>query len=356
MKSIRINTLLFFLTIPFIIAAQYSITGQLKNANQEYSTAMLEYVPNSDNLNATDANNIIKTVQIDSLGRFKISGIDLIEEKSLYRLSLNERGDIIGISIGISKNHILLALDNSSHVQISDCQDVSISFENCTITGDSESVVIQQVYEQIWKPVLMEYKEESGRVSDRREMFIKDKLISDYKKFADTTQHMLAGLVALASIGNLEEEYKIDPEYYHNFISKWQKTNKESSYLNYFMKKIDLYKAIHFEDAAKKSSLSWITYLLGFMLLAAIGYILHLRRQLQRKQQKDTKETSFNFDLLSKKEKEAAQLMVQGLSNKEIASSLFIETNTVKSHVTKIFQKLNIHSRQELLKANKIGD
>ena len=119
MKSLRINTLLFILTIPFIVAAQYSITGQLKNANQEYSTAVLEYVPNSDKLNSADMDNIIKTVQIDSLGRFNISGIDLIEEKSLYRLSLNESGDIIGISNGISKNHILLALDNSSHVQIS---------------------------------------------------------------------------------------------------------------------------------------------------------------------------------------------------------------------------------------------
>lgn len=187
-------------------------------------------------------------------------------------------------------------------------------------------------------------------------MFIEDKLIKDYKQFADTTQYMLAGLVALGSIINLEEEYKIDPEYYHNFVSKWQKTEKESSYLNYFKKKINLYKAIHFEDAAKESTLSWITYLLGTMLLAAIGYIIYLRRQLQRTQQKETKVASFNFDLLSKKEKEVADLMVQGLSNKEIASSLFIETNTVKSHVTKIFQKLNIRSRQELLRANKIGD
>jgi DNA-binding NarL/FixJ family response regulator len=50
---------------------------------------------------------------------------------------------------------------------------------------------------------------------------------------------------------------------------------------------------------------------------------------------------------LSPKELEVLLLLADGKSNKEIAQSLFIETSTVKSHVNKIYQKLNIATRQE---------
>ena len=59
---------------------------------------------------------------------------------------------------------------------------------------------------------------------------------------------------------------------------------------------------------------------------------------------------------LSKREKEALELLTEGKTNKEIADILVIHTNTVKSHLSSIMQKLEVHNRQQAAsKAMKLG-
>ncbi len=50
-------------------------------------------------------------------------------------------------------------------------------------------------------------------------------------------------------------------------------------------------------------------------------------------------------ELLSEREVEVLRLMAQGAANKEIAASLSIGESTVKTHVTNIFQKLDVNDR-----------
>ena len=51
--------------------------------------------------------------------------------------------------------------------------------------------------------------------------------------------------------------------------------------------------------------------------------------------------------LLSDRELEVLQLMASGAANKQIASDLTISESTVKTHVTNIFQKLDVNHRTE---------
>ncbi|MFC0273047.1 response regulator [Metabacillus herbersteinensis] len=52
---------------------------------------------------------------------------------------------------------------------------------------------------------------------------------------------------------------------------------------------------------------------------------------------------------LTSREKEVLQHLVEGLSNKEIAEKLYITDKTVKIHVSKIFRKLNVKSRSQVI-------
>jgi two-component system response regulator NreC len=64
-------------------------------------------------------------------------------------------------------------------------------------------------------------------------------------------------------------------------------------------------------------------------------------------------------DALTRREKEIVRLVVEGLSNKEIAEKLFISIRTVDSHKTNILQKLKLKSTVELVKfaiRNKIAE
>jgi LuxR family maltose regulon positive regulatory protein len=59
---------------------------------------------------------------------------------------------------------------------------------------------------------------------------------------------------------------------------------------------------------------------------------------------------------LTRREGEVLNLIAQGLSNKEIASTLNLSAETIKKHIYRIFQKLNTHSRTETIrKASEVG-
>jgi DNA-binding NarL/FixJ family response regulator len=54
-----------------------------------------------------------------------------------------------------------------------------------------------------------------------------------------------------------------------------------------------------------------------------------------------------DFDLTSR-EHEILELLIDGLSYKEIAAKCFISPETINSHVKNIYQKLNVHSRAQI--------
>ncbi len=59
---------------------------------------------------------------------------------------------------------------------------------------------------------------------------------------------------------------------------------------------------------------------------------------------------------ISKRELEVLELMAQGLSNQEIASRLFVSLNTIKTHSSNLFQKLEVKRRTQAIEtAKKIG-
>lgn len=59
---------------------------------------------------------------------------------------------------------------------------------------------------------------------------------------------------------------------------------------------------------------------------------------------------------LSKREIEVLELLSQGLSNQEIADQLFVSLNTIKTHISKIYQKLNARRRtQAIQKARELA-
>ena len=49
------------------------------------------------------------------------------------------------------------------------------------------------------------------------------------------------------------------------------------------------------------------------------------------------------------------QMLVEGLSNKEIAQKLYLRPQTVKNYVHLVLQKLNLRSRLEVIRAFRSG-
>lgn len=56
-----------------------------------------------------------------------------------------------------------------------------------------------------------------------------------------------------------------------------------------------------------------------------------------------------DFSILSRREKEVARLAAKGYTNAQIAEELYISVETVKRHMSTIFEKLGIESRKQLI-------
>jgi DNA-binding CsgD family transcriptional regulator len=56
---------------------------------------------------------------------------------------------------------------------------------------------------------------------------------------------------------------------------------------------------------------------------------------------------------LSAREVEVLELMAEGLSNQEIADRLFVSLNTIKTHCSRIFEKLDVRRRTQAIEKAK---
>jgi ATP/maltotriose-dependent transcriptional regulator MalT len=56
---------------------------------------------------------------------------------------------------------------------------------------------------------------------------------------------------------------------------------------------------------------------------------------------------------LSTRELEVLQLIAEGLSNQEIAARLFVSLNTIKTHSSRIFEKLDVKRRTQAIEKAK---
>ncbi len=81
---------------------------------------------------------------------------------------------------------------------------------------------------------------------------------------------------------------------------------------------------------------------------AAHGEILFDEEQIQRAL-RWREEVKGKWESLSDREREALQMLTEGVENKEIAESLDITINTVEKHLANIYRKLNVTSRAEAI-------
>jgi DNA-binding CsgD family transcriptional regulator len=92
----------------------------------------------------------------------------------------------------------------------------------------------------------------------------------------------------------------------------------------------------------------------AYEMLTAMGvhaFAERARRELLATGETVRKHTVETLDRFTAQEAQIARLARKGLSNREIGAELFISPRTVKYHLRKVFTKLDITSRQELIVA-----
>ena len=137
--------------------------------------------------------------------------------------------------------------------------------------------------------------------------------------------------------GLLNRDISENPSYYSTLLEELKESSIPAmEYLFLEEKMAYINRAVEVE---KLKWSRWINIVLTSLIILLVYALLRKRREPNRQVLPE----------LSKQENLVRNLIVQGKSNKEIASELFISLSTVKSHITNIYSKLNVTSRRQLL-------
>lgn len=111
-------------------------------------------------------------------------------------------------------------------------------------------------------------------------------------------------------------------------------------------------KTVEYRYTVRDLSVEGLTFIIA-ILFAGLG--LWAGWQLSRKRPERPAHPTEQIRKLgiSKREFEILQLVAQGASNQEIADQLFISLNTVKTHLSNLYQKLEVRRRTQAVEKGK---
>ena len=115
--------------------------------------------------------------------------------------------------------------------------------------------------------------------------------------------------------------------------------SSEINNLEYFFleRELNTYNLINIK---KKQTLSIIVNFIFAIIIVILIYNIYSIKSKKR---------LTIIEELSNQETKIKKHIIDGKSNKEIAEELFISLHTVKTHITNIYNKLNVSNRKELI-------
>lgn len=85
----------------------------------------------------------------------------------------------------------------------------------------------------------------------------------------------------------------------------------------------------------------------ALLLIPFIALVMFFGIRLGNQKEQIAFQSKYEHEL-SEREKEVLNYVIQGKKNQEIASSLFVELSTIKSHLNRIYKKTGVQNRKEL--------
>lgn len=135
----------------------------------------------------------------------------------------------------------------------------------------------------------------------------------------------------------LQKDITLNSEYYIRLLDELK--NSEINNLEYFFLEREL-NSYYLINLKKKQTLSIIANIIFGIVILVLTYIIYSNKSQKR---------LTIIEDLSNQEIKIKKHIIDGKSNKEIAEELFISLNTVKTHISNIYSKLNVSNRKELI-------
>lgn len=255
---------------------------------------------------------IIASGTLDENGYFSIHQ-ELSKEEKLYTFFTNDTNKL-SRSFILSNNDSLIFQKSDTPFAV---------FKN---TNDSDKE---------WQK-LKKFTERQDTTINNSTIYLDE--IRNYTK--DSIKILAIKLLSIRELKNknlLKKDITLNPEYYSSVLKELKLSEINASEYSFLEKELAFHHLRLIEN--KYSTSRFINFILGFLLFAVVIYFFSIKVTKTKKRNQE----------LSKQELNVKKLIIEGKSNKDIAEKLFISLSTVKTHITNIYNKLNVSNRAELI-------
>lgn len=302
--------------------AQEGISGYIKNVDspQWEPKVVLAKIALKDISDYTKAT-FVATADIDTEGYFSFENDLISEDNNIYRIYVNT---------------LLKPLDSSSiddHLFIASKKDI-IHFKQSE--GSFLDYSTTNMADREWQK-LRKFERDFYQKEKPKEDTTTELTMTSYTK--DSLRILLVKLIGVKALANkelLDKDIASNTGYYISFLKELKQSEIEREDYFFLEKKLAFLTTDIVEQKYIYSKLVNIALAIVIMLLLIVLYF----------RKKPAPEVRVD---LSKQEWNIHALILEGKSNKEIATELFISVSTVKTHITNMYGKLKVSSRKELL-------
>ncbi|MDH3649675.1 MAG: LuxR C-terminal-related transcriptional regulator [Saprospiraceae bacterium] len=300
------------------LAAQIQVDGQLQLDSIWEPKLYASRIEALTDLYRCAPQMIIAEAEIDTMGYFRLY-LPPIEEIQLIRLHVSKKYAPAAMLIigGPEQNHGFLAVENEEVYQLLKNPN-SVQIFSHFFAIDPLNQALRKV-----EDLVTYWDEIHATEEDALEQEVaRTALVDALYHFSDTTTFLLPKLYALSRANMGYNTADVGEK-----LKTLSNQRSRHPYLEPFQE-------------APRGRVSGLGILIGLAVLLIGVYIARNQYQTNTKKRK--------INLLSPQERKVARLLRDGKSNKEIADVLHVEVSTVKSHIYRIFNKLEIDSRREV--------
>lgn len=322
----RLIFIVLFLLTGFTVHAQDAISGYLPVDTREgweqkvyLAKIKLEDFPDFNKAKP------IAVSPIDQEGYFSFKKDLIADKEAIYRVYVKRIEKILKDTLQTDE---LFLLSNADSIRFIKNKPLFANYTN-TNAADKE-----------WKK-LQNFEASLNEFDFQDDKAPSDAYVQQVKRYAkDSLQILMVKLIGIKQLDDkklLDQDIAKNPDYYRALLQELRESELDRSAYLFLENKLAF---LTTEAAERKFQLSRaLNVLMGLVIAGFLVLVFRFRR----------KKKELAMVPLSKQERNIRDLILAGKSNKDIANELYISLNTVKTHITNIYNKLQVDSRQELL-------
>ncbi len=330
----------------FVGHAQYHFRGEVP-VHPHHKVVYLSIVDNYRKSERIYADQIIQKAAVDTLGNFVFEGNHLATENNIYRIHIDNCNENLNGTNHFLKQcnsiqSVLFVANNNDSINLPLLRNNQALCEiNSTNSKSGYLLAVESLKEEMILD-FMDYTSKAGESLNYKKWF---KTLQDFGRNCEEPLVELYVYNLLSNRANETHDYYLTDltsnAYYDDLAKRLIKEYPNTPLTLQYQKELK-------GDKSSFAAVKNTTYIFDFKWVLSIIMLLIILVGLFLFRRKRHLQNNHPIQDLTAQETTIMHKIVEGKSNKEIASELYISVSTVKTHINNLYKKLGVSSRSDI--------